>query len=161
MKKSKSSGSGSNAADRIASEDYDEICKSMGSENMEMNNLDWEEFVKKVNNKSNTVSYICECNRSLQRFVFLPTGDFWYYWNIFILLFATIDFILYPYYTAQGFPKDIYHPGCILIYISSLIFCMDLILNFLDRTDCHLLLRHPCRRVCGSVAVWRGAARHR
>jgi hypothetical protein len=65
MKKSKSSGSASNAADRIASEDYDEICKSMGSDNIDMNNLDWEEFVKKVNNKSNTVSYICECNRSL------------------------------------------------------------------------------------------------
>jgi hypothetical protein len=62
--------------------------------------------------------------------VFLPTGDFWYYWNIFILLFATIDLILYPYYTAQGFPNDIYHPGCILIYISSLIFFFDLILNF-------------------------------
>jgi len=99
MKKSKSSGSGSNT-NKIDSEDYDEICKTMGSENMEMKNIDWEEFVKKVNNKSGGVNYICECNRSLQRFVFLPSGDFWYYWNIFILLFATIDFILYPYYTA-------------------------------------------------------------
>ena len=72
----------------------------MGSDNMEMKNLDWEQFVKKVNNKSSGISYICECNRSLQRFVFLPSGDFWYYWNILILFPATIDFILYPYYTA-------------------------------------------------------------
>ena len=92
---------------------------------------DWEEFVKKVNNKSGGVNYICDCNRSLQRFVFLPTGDFWYLWNIFILLFATIDFILYPYYTAQGFPDfHYYDPGWLLILISSMVFLIDLILNF-------------------------------
>ena len=42
MKKSKSYGSGSVALDRIETDDYDEICKSMGSDNMEMKNLDWE-----------------------------------------------------------------------------------------------------------------------
>lgn len=115
---------------KIESDDYDEICKSIGSDALDNKNIDWQDFVEKVNNKSTKISYICECNRYLQRFVFFPTSDFWYYWNIFILLFATIDFILYPYYTAQGFPEEYNHPGIILIYISSFMFFIDLILNF-------------------------------
>ena len=81
---------------------YDEIFHSLESENKlkkRIKNQNFNEFAKRINNKVRLV-YVCECNRFLQRFVFYPNNDMWYFWNLFILPFCLIESMGYPYFTA-------------------------------------------------------------
>ena len=60
----------------------------------------------------------------------MPDDDIWYFWNIFILIFAMLESMLYPYFTAQGFPENYLNPSLVLLYLCQIVFTIDIILNF-------------------------------
>ena len=92
--------------------------------------FDWDSFAQKINNRAVNHHFVCECNRVLQRFVFLPSHKAWYFWNLILLIPSLIECIVYPYYTAQGFPEDPKDPMYYILLSASIFFFLDIFMNF-------------------------------
>ena len=121
------------AKTRLSLRGFDGVFHSQESERKlqeRADDFDWESFAQKINNRAVNHRFACECNRVLQRFVFLPSNKAWYFWNLLLLVPSLIECIVYPYYTAQGFPEDPKDPMYYILLGASIFFFLDIFMNF-------------------------------